>query len=125
MGWRISQIHACISLKNAVYYRYTPVQGGDPVSAESIRMLLAPVFSRYPIRRAILFDSYAKGTQNAKSDVDLLVDCDLRGLRFVGFMEEIHQTLSLPVDVFDVTHIEKGSRIEEEIRRTGVTIYER
>ena len=40
-------------------------------------------------------------------------------------MEEIHQTLSLPVDVFDVTHIEKGSRIEEEIRRTGVTIYER
>lgn len=125
MGWRISQIHACISLKNTVYYRYTPVQGGDPVSAESIRMLLAPVFSRYPIRRAILFGSYAKGTQNAKSDVDLLVDCDLRGLRFVGFMEEIHQTLSLPVDVFDVTHIEKGSRIEEEIRRTGVTIYER
>ena len=74
------------------------------MSAESIRMLLAPVFSRYPIRRAILFGSYAKGTQNAKSDVDLLVDCDLRGLRFVGFMEEIHQTLSLPVDVFDVTH---------------------
>ena len=102
-----------------------PVQGGDPVSAESIRVLLAPVFSRYPIRRAILFGSYAKGTQNAKSDVDLLVDCDLRGLRFVGFMEEIHRTLSLPVDVFDVTHIEKGSRIEEEIRRTGVTIHER
>lgn len=85
MGWRISQILACFSLKNAVYYRYTPVQEGDPVSAESIRMLLAPVFSRYPIRRAILFGSYAKGTQNAKSDVDLLVDCDLRGLRFVGF----------------------------------------
>ena len=95
------------------------------MSVEYIRDRLAPVFSRYPIRRAGLFGSWAKGTQNAKSDVDLLVDSDLRGLRFVGFMEEVRQTLSLPVDVFDVTHIDKNSRIEDEIRRTGVTIYER
>ncbi len=95
------------------------------MSVEYIRDRLAPVFSRYPIRRAVLFGSWAKGTQNAKSDVDLLVDSDLRGLRFVGFMEEVRQTLSLPVDVFDVTHIDKNSRIEDEIRRTGVTIYER
>lgn len=95
------------------------------MSVEYIRDRLAPVFSRYPIRRAVLFGSWAKGTQNTKSDVDLLVDSDLRGLRFVGFMEEVRQTLSLPVDVFDVTHIDKNSRIEDEIRRTGVTIYER
>ena len=95
------------------------------MSVAYIRDRLAPVFSCYPIRRAVLFGSWAKGTQNAKSDVDLLVDSDLRGLRFVGFMEEVRQTLSLPVDVFDVTHIDKNSRIEDEIRRTGVTIYER
>ena len=46
-------------------------------------------------------------------------------LNFVGFMEAVRQAVGMPVDVFDVTHIEKNSRIEREIRSTGVTIYEK
>ena len=56
--------------------------------------------------------------------MDLLVDSNLRGLRFVGFMEEIRSAVDKEVDVFDITHIEKGSKIEEEIERTGVLLYE-
>ncbi len=84
---------------------------------------LTPVFRDYGIARAVLFGSYAKQTADEKSDLDLLVDSNLHGLRFVGFAEEIRRRVNLPVDVLDVSHIEKGSRIEQEIQSTGVVIY--
>lgn len=60
-----------------------------------------------------------------KSDLDLLVDSKLRGLKFVGFIEAVRQAVGISVDIFDVAHIEKGSRIDQEIKTTGVTIYEK
>ena len=67
----------------------------------------------------------AKGSATDKSDLDLLVDSRLRGLKFVGFMDAVRQAVDMPVDVLDVTHIEKDSRIDREIASTGVTIYEK
>lgn len=90
-----------------------------------LRAALTPVFDDYGISRAILFGSVAKGTATEKSDLDLLVDSRLRGLRFVGFMEAVRQAAGMPVDVFDISHIEKDSKIDREIRTTGVTIYEK
>lgn len=90
-----------------------------------IQTILTPVFHNYGISRAILFGSIAKGTATEKSDLDLLVDSKLRGLKFVGFIEEVCQAVGMPVDVFDVSHIEKGSKIDHEINSTGVTIYEK
>ena len=89
-----------------------------------LRDILSPVFARYGIRRAVLFGSYGKGTATEKSDVDLLVDSGLRGLRFVGFMDDVQRAVGKEVDVFDVTHIEAGSKIDREIQDTGVTVYE-
>ena len=86
---------------------------------------LTPVFDRYGISRAVLFGSVAKGTATQKSDLDILVDSKLRGLKFVGFMEAVRQAVGMPVDVFDVSHIEHGSLIDREIQSTGATIYEK
>ena len=90
-----------------------------------LRAILSPVFSRYGVCRAVLFGSYGKGTATEKSDVDLLVDSGLRGLKFVGFLDEVQRTVGKEVDLFDVTHIQAGSRIEREIRDTGITVYEK
>ena len=90
-----------------------------------LRDILSPVFARYGIRRAVLFGSYGKGTATEKSDVDLLVDSGLRGLRFVGFMDDVQRAVGKEVDLFDVTHIETGSKIDREIQNTGVTVYEK
>ena len=89
------------------------------------RSALLPVFERYDIARAVLFGSVAKGTATASSDLDLLVDSNLRGLRFVGLMEDMREAVDMPVDVFDVTHIDKGSAIDREIQTSGETIYEK
>ena len=79
---------------------------------------------RKSISRAVLFGTVTKGTATEKSDLDLLVDSKLHGLKFVGFIEAVYQTVGMQVDVFDVSHIEKGSKIDNEINATGVTIYE-
>lgn len=86
--------------------------------------VLSPVFARNGIKRAVLFGSYGKGSATEKSDVDLLVDSGLKGLRFIGFLEEVQRTLGKEVDLFDVRHIEPGSLIDREIQSSGVTVYE-
>ena len=86
---------------------------------------LTPVFQQYQVKEAVLFGSYAKGTATPKSDVDLLVDSGLKGLKFVGLLETVRSALGYKeVDLFDVKHIDKGSPIDREIAETGVTIYE-
>ncbi len=94
-------------------------------SISDIKTMLTPVFDDYGISRAVLFGSVAKGTATDKSDLDLLVDSKLRGLRFVGFIEAVRRAVGMPVDIFDIEHIENGSKIDQEIHSTGVTIYEK
>ena len=94
-------------------------------NVSDIQAVLTPVFDSYGISWAVLFGSVVRGNATEKSDLDLLVDSRLRGLRFVGFMEAVRQAAGMPVDVFDISHIEKDSKIDREIRSTGVTIYEK
>lgn len=86
---------------------------------------LTPVFEYYGVSRAVLLGSIAQGTATPRSDIDLLVDSHLRGMKFVGLMETIRQVVGRPVDVFAVTHIEHGSPLDREICSTGITIYEK
>ena len=95
-----------------------------PTVAE-IKTKLIPIFDAYGVQSATLFGSVAKGTATEHSDIDLMVDSGLKGLRFVGLMEAVHNAVLLPIDLLDVSHIEKGSKIDREIRETGVVIYEK
>ena len=88
-----------------------------------LKTMLNPVFSQYGIRSALLFGSYAKGSANGRSDVDILVDSGLRGLQFFGLLESVNSALKIPVDLIDVSQIEPGSEIDLEIRKTGVPLY--
>ena len=93
-------------------------------TVSQLKDALTPVFASYGVRRAVLFGSYGKGTATEKSDVDLLVDSGLKGLRFVGFLDDVQRAIDKEVDLFDIAHIQAGSSIDREIRETGVTVYE-
>lgn len=93
-------------------------------SVDELKMRMLPVFRNYGIKRAVLFGSYSRGKADIKSDIDLMVDSGLRGLRFVGFVEELRSSLDKDMDVFDITHLEEGTTIDAEIRKTGVVLYE-
>ena len=88
-----------------------------------LKELLTPIFERNGVRQAVLFGSYAKGTATPRSDVDIMVDSGLRGLAFFGLLEDVASSLETPVDLLDVRQIDSGSRIDREIRESGVRIY--
>ena len=92
---------------------------------EQIQQILFPVFLQYPVKKAILFGSYAKGTAETKSDIDILVDSGLKGLAFFGLLEDVVTSLEKEVDLLDVSQITPDSKIDREILKSGVVIYER
>lgn len=91
---------------------------------EQLKTILIPVFRLYGVKSAVLFGSYGKGVASANSDIDLLVDSRLRGLRFVGLMEDVRNILDKDVDLLDISHVEENSKVQDEIRKTGVLLYE-
>lgn len=101
------------------------IMSNEVYNIDQIKNRLLPVFTSYNINSAVLFGSYGKGIASEKSDIDLLVDSNLRGLKFIGLLEEIKEAMNKDVDLFDVSHVEKNSEIDNEIRETGVLIYEK
>ncbi len=96
----------------------------NTVNINSVAQVLSPVFRQHGVSRAVLFGSVAKGTNTNSSDLDILVDSNLKGLRFVGLLEDVKKAVNMEVDLFDVSHIKSGSLVEREIEKTGVVIYE-
>lgn len=93
-------------------------------SVSDLKEILTPVFVKHSVKKAVLFGSYAKGLADKNSDVDLLLDSGLKGLDFVGLIEDISSVLDKEVDVFDRTHIIADSEILSEILKHGVVIFE-
>lgn len=96
-----------------------------PYTIEQLKQRLTPVFQENNVCKATLFGSYGKGQATIKSDVDLLVDSGLKGMRFFALLEDVCTSLDCGVDLIDVVDIVPNSPVDREIRRTGVVIYER
>ena len=94
---------------------YTPFQ---------IQKILQPIFLEYHVKKAILFGSYAKGMAKEQSDIDILVDSGLSGLAFWGLLEDVVTSLGKPVDLLDMSQLTPNSLVDEEIKSSGVVIYE-
>lgn len=98
-----------------------------PYTIQQIKTMLHPVFTLYPIDKAVLFGSYAKGTAQTHSDVDILIDSKgkIRGIDFFGVLEDVTTTLDAQIDLLEASQIIDGSKVQHEIAETGIVIYER
>jgi predicted nucleotidyltransferase len=107
------------------------ILGGPPrYTLEAIRRVVAEACRRTGARRAVLFGSYAAGTADAYSDVDLLIVCPTE----LGFFER----RSLFRDVFDsfpgcdllvytpaeLEELRGRAGVVGEALRSGTAIYE-
>lgn len=92
-------------------------------TTQQIQTILFPIFRNHNVKKAILFGSYAKGVAEKNSDIDILVDSGLKGLRFFGLLEDVVTGLQKNVDLIDVAQVEAGSEVQKEIEKTGVVIY--
>ena len=96
------------------------------LSVEDIKNKLTKLFDtdyQGQIELCYLFGSYAKGTPKENSDVDLYVSCDLTGLKFIGLMEKIRETLNKKVDVIRRSELNNNIALIDEIMKRGIKIY--
>lgn len=70
-----------------------------------------------------LFGSYAKGYAKDESDVDICINTTLTGLKFVGFVESLHQALKKKVDVIRFNDLKDNLELINEIMKDGIKIY--
>lgn len=55
---------------------------------------------QFKVHRIALFGSYARGDQQADSDIDILVEIDPSiGLEFITLAEKLEKSLKTPVDL--------------------------
>lgn len=94
-------------------------------SIAELKQILSPIFEKHKVKKATLFGSYVKGTADTRSDIDIVVETNLKGWDFYGLLGEITDALRFPVDLIEKRTIKKGSDFEKEINNTGVTIYEK
>jgi len=94
---------------------------------EEIQNILHPIFENEGVIKAILFGSYAKGNATEKSDVDItaLVDDEMSILDFCGIADKAINKLGKNVDLVYAADIIPGGKIDMELKKDGVLLYER
>lgn len=91
----------------------------------TIKKCVSKIAEKYAIKRIYLFGSYIKGQAKANSDIDLYMESDLYGLEYFEFVEQLRENLKKKVEVLSNKTIREHSKIDEEIKKTGILIYER
>ena len=89
---------------------------------DDIKTIVKKVFDKYEINLCYLFGSYAKNNPTSKSDIDLLIDSDIIGLKFYGLVEELRQELHKKVDLLRLKDLEDNELLKE-ILKDGIKIY--
>ena len=92
-----------------------------------IKAILQRLLVNMPVYRVILFGSYAKNTANKNSDLDFVIDTKetLMGFKLYSLITKIEEAFNKNVDAFEKTEILENSKIDEEIKKTGVVVYEK
>ena len=90
---------------------------------EYIKETLRPLFDSYKIKKAVLFGSTAKRLDSDGSDIDIVVDGNLTGLKFFGFLEKASRLFDSEIDLIEQSQIIKNSKIDNEIKNEGIIIY--
>ena len=88
---------------------------------------LLPVVEESPIKKLIVFGSYARGDATNDSDIDIVIDSDgkLNGMNFFIYADKLAKALPVKSDIFEFIEIKKPSSLYTRILNEGVVIYER
>ena len=102
------------------YQKYSEDKG--ILSTKEIFEICSNVFKKYNVSYAYLFGSYAKGIANEKSDIDILISDEVKGLEFIGLAEELCSKLHKEVDLIRIDDLKNNYEFLNEILATGVKI---
>ena len=95
------------------------------VSVKYIKEVCRKLFKeKFPeVECAYLFGSYARGTANGKSDIDILVVCPPMGMRFYGISELLEEELHKKIDIHTHRQLVNNETLLMQILKDGIKIY--
>ena len=94
---------------------------------EQVEARSREVLSRYPVKKAALFGSAARGDMAEQSDVDMLVEFmpNARGLDFFGLRIDLEEALGCPVDLLTWKALDKSkATFKQSVENEARVIYE-
>lgn len=98
-------------------------------SIEEIREIITPIAEKYNIPAIYLFGSYAKGTANENSDIDLLIDTTgtaLTSLLKLGALYcDLENALAKEIDLITMQAIMQPSTMESDTIFRNTVLNER
>lgn len=94
---------------------------------QEIKIILNELLKNMPVYKVVLFGSYAKNSANKNSDLDLVIDTKetLMGFSLFSLITKIEEAFNKDVDAFEKSEIIEDSKIDKEIKRNGVVVYEK
>ena len=92
-----------------------------------VKKYVEVILAHYEVKTIILFGSYAKNTADKHSNIDLIIDTKqvLMGFKLYSLITKIEETFQKQVDAFEKSEIIKNFKIDKEIKKTGIVVYER
>lgn len=89
-------------------------------SIEEIKSIVIPIAEKYHLKAVYLFGSYARGTANASSDIDLILDTSGTEIHSLFCLGEVYNELAnafdKSVDMLTVSSLEQKPLRQSEIR---------
>ncbi|MDO8741569.1 MAG: nucleotidyltransferase family protein [Candidatus Roizmanbacteria bacterium] len=75
---------------------------------QDISNAIIPILIKYNVKKASLFGSYARGNNNEKSDIDILIEPpEKMGISVVRLKRELEQVLNKKVDLVSFNGINR------------------
>ena len=101
----------------------------EPSYLERLRTIMTPVLDCYPVRRAWLYGSVARGVYRQDSDLDIILEQgEGKRLSFADLdkiQDALEVALGVDVDVFTLCRPRARRAFLENFDRDRVSVYER
>lgn len=99
----------------------------DAYTVADIRNVLKTIPIDGRVKRLVLFGSHASGTAKSMSDLDFYLDSDrqIKGFAYFELKGRLEDAFKRDIDLIPDIDVVPGSRVDNEIRETGVMVYAR
>ena len=105
------------------YSKYSESKG--IYTLKEIEDILNKVLAETPISYAYLFGSYAKNEASEKSDIDILISDEVKGLEFIGVHDSIKTAFNKEIDLIRIDSLRENFEFLNEILKTAIKVYEK